>query len=235
MTLFRCLHALGLLIVFILFSAGTITAQEESVRPGVNDTFKDAKIADWVERFEREGREVYDLREKIVEACQLRPGMSVADVGVGTGLFTRLFSPKVGSGGKVYAVDITEEFINNIKAESKEKGLNNVVGIVCTDKSAELPADSVDLAFICDTYHHFEYPLLTMQSLHRALRPGGKVVVIDFRRVEGESSDWVMDHVRAGQEVFIKEIESTGFKLVEERKFLKENYLLRFERVEAAP
>ena len=235
MTFFRRPHAIGILIVSILFVAGTIAAQEESVRPGVNDSFKDAKVADWVERFETEGREVYDLREKIVELCQLRPGMSVADVGVGTGLFTRLFSPKVGSGGKVYAVDITEEFIRSIKAESKEKGLDNVVGVLCTDKSAELPADSIDLVFICDTYHHFEYPLLTMRSLHRALRPGGKVVVIDFHRVEGESSDWVMGHVRAGQEVFTKEIESTGFKMVEERKLLKENYLLRFERVEATP
>jgi predicted methyltransferase len=90
----------------------------------------------------------------------------------------------------------------------------------------------VDLAFVCDTYHHFEFPQKTMASIHRALRPGGRVVVIDFHRIEGISSDWVMEHVRAGQEVFRKEIEAAGFRLVEEPKFLKENYCMIFQKVE---
>ena len=67
--------------------------------------------------------------------------------------------------------------------------MKNVTGVVATDRSVELPAASIDLAFICDTYHHFEFPLRTMESLHRALRPGGQVVVIDFERIEGQSSD----------------------------------------------
>ena len=70
-----------------------------------------------------------------------------------------------------------------------------------------------------------------MTSIHRALRPGGRVVVVDFYRIEGVSPEWVLNHVRAGQEVFRKEIESAGFRLVEESKFLKENYYMIFEKV----
>jgi predicted methyltransferase len=97
-----------------------------------------------------------------------------------------------------------------------------------------LPPNSVDLVFICDTYHHFEFPFRTMASIHEALRPGGQLIVIDFRRIEGKSREWVLNHVRAGQEVVTKEIVSSGFKKVGEEKLLKENYLLRFEKVESA-
>jgi predicted methyltransferase len=69
-----------------------------------------------------------------------------------------------------------------------------------------------------------------MASIHKALKPGGQVVLIDFHRIKGQSSDWVMGHVRAGQEVFTKEIEQSGFKQVEEKKFMKESYFLRFEK-----
>ena len=99
-----------------------------------------------------------------------------------------------------------------------------------TQTSTELPANSIDLAFICDTYHHFEFPFKTMASIHKALKPGGQVVLIDFHRIKGQSSDWVMGHVRAGQEVFTKEIEDSGFKSVEEKKFMKESYFLRFQK-----
>jgi ubiquinone/menaquinone biosynthesis C-methylase UbiE len=98
-------------------------------------------------------------------------------------------------------------------------------------ESSNLPADSVDLVFICDTYHHFEFPIKTMQSIHRALRSGGRVVMIDFKRIEGESTDWVMSHVRAGQEVFESEVEQSGFRKVGQVDgILKENYLLIFEK-----
>jgi thiosulfate/3-mercaptopyruvate sulfurtransferase len=107
-----------------------------------------------------------------------------------------------------------------------------VVGVVCKADSVELPANSIDLAFICDTYHHFEFPFKTMASIHRALRTGGQVVLLDFHRIQGKSSVWVLFHVRAGQKVFAKEIVTSGFEQVEEKKLLKENYFLVFEKVE---
>lgn len=210
-----------------------LRGQDKSVRPGINDPFKDPDLPKYIGVFEGESREIFAKRKEIVAACGLKPGMAIADVGAGTGLFTRLFAEAVGPKGKVYAVDIAAKFIEYIEKTCKEKGLTNVTGIVCTATSTELPEKSVDLVFICDTYHHFEFPFKTLASVRKALRPGGRVVLIDFKRIKGESTDWVMNHVRAGQDVFTKEVESCGFKVVEEKKILKENYFLVFEKVEA--
>lgn len=100
--------------------------------------------------------------------------------------------------------------------------------------SVNLPEGSIDLAFICDTYHHFEFPYRTMESIHRALKPGASVILVDFHRIEGQSSEWVLSHVRAGQEVFAKEISEAGFRQVDEKKnLLKESYFVRFEKSDA--
>jgi len=222
-------------LLLLAFSAGTpqpARAQEKSVRPGINKPFENPDVKQFLGAFEVESREVFAKRKEIVAACNIKPGMSVADIGAGTGLFTRLFAKEVGADGKVYAVDIAPNFIKHIEKICKDQGLKNVAGIVCKPDSAELPANSIDLAFVCDTYHHFEFPFKTMASIHRALRPGGRLVLVDFRRIKGQSSDWVMNHVRAGQEVFTREILASGFKQVEEAKFLKENYLVRFEKIE---
>jgi ubiquinone/menaquinone biosynthesis C-methylase UbiE len=210
-------------------------AQEKSVNPGINKSFENPNVDEFVKKFETESREIYSLRNQIVEACRLKPGAVVADVGAGTGLFTRLFAKEVAPKGKVYAVDIADEFIKHIERTCQEQKISNVQGVVCTDRSAELPAESIDLAFICDTYHHFEFPQQTLASIHKALKAGGRLVLIDFHRIEGKSSQWVLGHVRAGQEVFTKEIEEAGFKQTREEKFLKENYFLCFERVSPAP
>jgi len=212
----------------------SVFAQEKSVRPGINDPFRKPDVRQFVERFEHEGREVYDHRMEIVQACQLKPGMVVADIGAGTGLFTRLFAEKVGPTGLVYAVDISREFVDHIQQTARDAGLTNVRGVVCRDDDVLLQEKSIDLAFICDTYHHFEYPQRTMASLHRALRPGGQLILVDFHRIEGVSSEWVLGHVRAGKEVFVREIEQAGFRVVEEKPdLLKESYFVRFEKVDA--
>jgi predicted methyltransferase len=217
-------------LALLFLAVPLASAQEKSVRPGINKPFENPDVKKYQDVFETESREVYSKRKEIVAACKLKSGVAVADIGAGTGLFTRLFAAEVGAKGKVYAVDIAPKFIEHIEKTCKEKGLKNVVGIVCTATSSELPEVSIDLAFICDTYHHFEYPARTMASIHRALRPGGKVVVVDFKRIKGESSEWVMNHVRAGQETVTREIEAAGFKVVREPKILKENYCLVFEK-----
>lgn len=209
-------------------------AQEQSVNPGINQSFENPNVGEFVERFEREGREVYDRREQIVDSLGIKSGMRIGDVGAGTGLFTRMFAEKVGDQGRVYAVDISRNFVNNINQTSREKGYSNIVGVLCTKDSVELPEDAVDLVFICDTYHHFEFPIKTMKSIRDALKPHGKLCVIDFKRIEGVSSEWTLGHVRAGQEVFTKEIESSGFRLVGQKDFLNENYILEFEIAENA-
>jgi predicted methyltransferase len=220
-----------LLVVLFAISA-TASAQEKSVNPGINKQFLHPNVPEFIERFEKEGRDAFDNREKIVKACEVKPGMAIADIGAGTGLFARMFSPLVGPEGKIYAVEIAEEFVSHIEKTAKQQKLENIVGVVCKPDSVELPPESIDLAFICDTYHHFEFPQKTMRSIHKALKPGGQVILIDFHRIQGVSSDWVMNHVRAGQEVFTKEISDAGFRQVEEKKdVLKESYLVRLEKV----
>jgi ubiquinone/menaquinone biosynthesis C-methylase UbiE len=212
--------------------AATATPTDTSVRPGVNAEYKksDVDVAQWVERFEREGREIFDHRQSIVDALNLRPGMVVADVGAGTGLFTLLFGKSVGARGQVFAVDIVPSFLKHIEAKAGSAGLKNIHTVHCTESSVELASESIDLAFICDAYHHFEYPQRTMQSLHRALRPDGQLIVVEFKRIEGESSDWILEHVRAGQEVFTREIEAIGFRKETELDLLEDNYFLRFTK-----
>ena len=154
--------------------------------------------------------------------------------GLHTGLFTRMFAAEVGATGQIYAVDIVPKFLEHIQKTCQDAGLRNVKTVLCTPESVALSPNSIDLAFLCDTYHHFEFPQKTMASIYRALRPGGQLVMVEFCRIEGKTPEWLMKHVRAGQEVFVREIESAGFKQVEERKFLKENYFLRFEKVNAS-
>jgi len=208
-------------------------AQEKSVKPGINKSFESPDVPKFIERFEREGRDVFDHQKEILAALKLKPGMKVADVGAGTGLFARLMARRVGSCGKIYAVDISEEFLDHIRKTARAECLKNIQTVVCQPDSVELPPHSVDLVFICDTYHHFEYPYKTMRSIHEALKPGGEVVLIDFQRIEGVSDEWILGHVRAGQEVFTKEILDCGFEQIDEKpNLLDESYFVRFRKRE---
>jgi predicted methyltransferase len=222
-------------LVTLVFFAAPLAAQEKSVNPGINKQFENPRVEEFIGRFERDGRDPFDHRHEVVKAVGIKPGMVVADVGAGTGLFTRMFAPLVSPEGRVYAVDIAENFVRHIERQAAAEGVKNIQGIACTADSVPLPPNSIDLAFICDTYHHFEFPHKTMRSIHRALKPGGTVVLIDFQRIEGVSSDFVLSHVRAGQEVFAQEITDAGFKQIEEVKgILKESYFLRFQKVDEA-
>ncbi|MEN8212932.1 MAG: methyltransferase domain-containing protein [Pseudomonadota bacterium] len=214
----------------ILLCTPLLHAEERAVSPAINSYFEDPDWRQWVNTFERPGREVYDRRHAIVAATGVRPGMVVADIGAGTGLFTRLFAERVGTTGKVYAVDISQPFIENILRTSREQGFGNVVGIVNNDKDVSLPADSIDLAFLVDTYHHFEYPLSMLASIRRSLKEGGTLIIIDFRRDPRRSSNWVMQHVRVGKEAVIDEVTRAGFQLLDDKELLRSNYYLVFRK-----
>ena len=207
---------------------------ESSVNPGINESFKDPDldVDKMVGRFELESREVYVARNTIVKACEVKPGSVIADVGAGTGLFTRLFSRSVGDQGWVFAVDIAPKLVKHIMQQAAQQQLNNITGVICSENSVNLPPNSVDIVFICDTYHHFEFPKSTLASIHSALKPGGRLVVIDFERIEGKTREWLLNHVRAGKDVFRAEIQDAGFRLIEEKKIkeFEENYFLVFKK-----
>jgi len=207
---------------------------EPSVRPGINDEYKkkDINVVEWAGKFESESREIFTQRLAILAACGVTPGMAMADIGAGTGFMTELFSNAVGPSGLVYAVDITPAFLERIRTRAAQQGRTNIITVLGKEDSVELPPGSIDLAFICDTYHHFEYPRTEMASIHRALRPGGTLVVVDFIRKDGVSRPWILEHVRAGQEVVTQELIDSGFEPLNDppADFLKENYLIRFRR-----
>jgi len=209
-------------------------SDEASVRPGANDVFlaDDLDVDHFVEIFEGESREVFANRDGIVEALALSPGMAVADIGAGTGVFLPAFDRHVGRTGRVYAVDISPKFLEHLRERVKQQDLASVEVVAGLEDSVELRGASVDLAFVCDTYHHFEYPQSTLASLFSAIRPGGSLVIVDFERIPGKSRKWILEHVRAGKADFTGEIESAGFRFDGEISVdgLKENYVLRFRR-----
>ncbi|AMV37173.1 class I SAM-dependent methyltransferase [Planctomyces sp. SH-PL62] len=235
----------GLVGVTLALAGSTTAAQgtpqegkgpKTRVDPKINDQFqKPGHAKGFIERFESHDREVFAKRDAIVASLGLKPGMAVADVGAGSGLFTRLFAEKVGPEGRVFAVDVSKEFLRHIAAESEKNGRKQVKTVLGSQDSTNLEANSVDLVFLSDVYHHFEDHEKMLASIRQALRPGGTLILIEFDRVEGKSSEFVLKHVRAGQAEFLREIEAAGFTLDAKgaRPQLVENFFARFHKPDA--
>lgn len=232
--LLALLFSFAMLPVPLFAQEAAPAATEQSVKPGINDNFldPDLDVDAWVKRFEVESREIFHAREDVVKALNLQPGDRIADIGTGTGVFIEPFAKAVGKEGWVYGVDIAPKFVERVGKLAEENGLENVTPVVCGEDDVRLAPRSVDVAFICDVYHHFEYPQSSLASLHKAIVPGGQLVVIDFNRIPGKSREWTLNHVRAGKEKFRAEIEAAGFEFIEEVKIdaFEENYFLRFRR-----
>jgi ubiquinone/menaquinone biosynthesis C-methylase UbiE len=205
----------------------------------MNKKFTDpeADIEHFVKQFENEARDVYAKRRQITRAVDLRPGDAVADIGAGTGLFTQLFAAQVGPKGTVYAVDIGPAFVKYIADQAKQHGQEQVIKTVLnTADSAELPPVSIDVAFICNTYHHFEHPERMLASIHRALRPSGRLVVIDFD-LRKDSGEFIRQRARAPKEVYYREIAAAGFERLDTKgaPSIKDNFYAEFRRVGSKP
>lgn len=219
-----------LLITLLALVPALTSAQDRSVAPGVNRAYENPDYARWQSTFENEGREIYEQRHAIVEALAIKPGMVVADVGAGTGIMSVLFAQKVGVGGTVIAQDIVPEFLRGIEERARAAQLSQLHTLLGSEKDVRLPVDSIDLVFTSDTYHHFEYPLAMLASIRAALKSGGRLVVIDYEKIPGRSSSWVLGHVRANREQVISEITAAGFGLERSHDFLHENYFLEFRK-----
>ncbi len=136
------------------------------------------QAADWLERPERDAEE---HSEKLVEQLKLRRGDVVADIGCGTGYFCRRLAARVGPQGRVLGVDIQPEMLQLLTNQMAAAGISNVVPVLGTITDPGLKADSVDLALMVDVYHEFDHPFEMMQAITRALKPGGRVVFVEFR------------------------------------------------------
>ena len=181
----------------------------------------------WLETMEMGSRELYASRAAVLAACGISEGDSVADIGAGTGLYTVLFGNAVGNTGTVFAVDIEPRFLRLINQRSADNDLSNVVSVLGQDNDITLPPNSIDVAYIADTYHYFSEPPQIMASVQRALNKGGRLIILDYEANPERT------HLRFGKGPLISEIESFGFELVEEPKVegLNDIYMVVFDVV----
>ncbi len=136
------------------------------------------QAAGWLERPERNQQE---HSEELVNELEIKPGQVVADIGAGTGYFTRRLAPQVGAAGRVLAVDIQPQMLALLRNNMAWLGITNVVTIQGTAISASLPANAVDLVLMVDVYHEFDFPYEMMRGICDGLRPGGRVVFVEYR------------------------------------------------------
>jgi SAM-dependent methyltransferase len=134
--------------------------------------------APWLERPERADEEQPDL---VLAALDLKPGMKVADVGAGSGYYSWRMAERVASGGTVYAVDIQPEMLDILRLQMKQRGVTNVKAVQGTETDPRLPEGAIDLALLVDVYHEIEYPYEVLAAIVKALKPGGRLVFVEYR------------------------------------------------------
>ena len=168
--------------------------------------------------FERPERDKEERPEQLIDALHIRPGATVADVGSGTGYFTRRLAETVGPRGKVYAVDVQQEMLDKTKATVDKYKLANVEYVLALETNPRLPAASIDLAFLAYAYHEFADPEATMSAIRRALKPGGRVVVLEYAK-ESKIAPASPLHKMSFDEIR-REIEPMGFVIDQLLDFL---------------
>jgi ubiquinone/menaquinone biosynthesis C-methylase UbiE len=137
------------------------------------------QAADWLERPEREQEE---QTEKMVESLHLKSGDNVADIGAGTGYISWRMAKKVAPTGKVYAVEIQQEMLDLLSENMKKRGITNVVQTLGTITDPKLPPNALDLIIMVDVYHEFDHPYEMTEAMVRSLKPGGRLVFVEFRK-----------------------------------------------------
>lgn len=176
---------------------------------------------------ERPSREVTEQPQQVIDALDLKPTDVVADMGAGTGYFSFRISPKVPQ-GKVLAVDIQPEMIDIMNFLKKENNITNVEPILGSVTNSNLPDDTVDLALMVDAYHEFEYPREVMEGVVRSLKPGGRVVLVEYRR-ENPLIPIKALH-KMSQNQARKEMKAVGLRWLETKNFLPQQHLMVFEK-----
>jgi ubiquinone/menaquinone biosynthesis C-methylase UbiE len=169
---------------------------------------------------------------ELVEAMSLKPGMVVADIGTGTGYMLPYLSHAVGPQGHVLAEDIFPDFLEKAKATASERKLANVEFIKGSETDPSLPENGVDVVLGLDTYHHWNYPEKMLAALHRQLRDGGRLVIVEYyKSPDAMPGGRAMQHIRLDAPDVIKEIESNQFRLLSQHDHVKgSQYMAIFEK-----
>ncbi len=186
-------------------------------------------IDTYIQNLERPERDVDQQPEKVVEALNITPGMVVADVGAGSGYFTRRFAKAVGETGQVLAIDIEPKMLDYNKRELLKLGMADRANfIIARPDDPSLDENSVDLVFLCNAYHHVEHHADYWGKVKSALKPKGRVVIIDFYHDERSGKLGFSKHHLVPKERVIANMEKAGLSFSKEHTFLTRQYFLEF-------
>jgi len=181
----------------------------------------------WSKVFDDPARAEWQKPAEVAAALGLRPGQTVADLGAGTGYFTGPLADVVGPSGTVLAVDVEPNLVAYLRQRAAREHLTNVRVVLAAAHDPRLPAAGVDAVLVVDTYHHIDDRIAYFRRLQRALRPHGRVAVVDWHKRPMPVGP-EMDHKLAREQV-VDEMQAAGYRLVDEPTFLPYQYFLVFE------
>lgn len=172
---------------------------------------------------------------QLIRDMGLKEGMTVADVGTGVGYMLPFLSRAVGPQGKVIAEDIFDDFLQGARDRVENLKLTNVSFVKGTDTDPNLPEGKLDQILVLDVYHHFDFPEKMLAALHKALKPDGRLIVVEYyKRPEAMPNSRALTHIRLDMPDVIKEIEENRFHLVMEKERSRNvQYMLVFEKNQA--
>lgn len=212
-----------LALLLLAFSASA-QAQQTSLPPPTEAR----PLQDRIARFEPAERDTWQKPNEVLEALALKNGTVVADIGAGSGYFTRRFARAVAPNGKVYAVDIAADILGYLKEQADKQNIHNIETIVSREDDPMLPGSSVDLAFFCDTTHHIANRVNFYRKLGRALKDHGRMAIVDYPPDSPRTPHKPEQLVPRSQ--VISEAEAVGFRLIKDFPFLPRQYFLVFEK-----
>ena len=191
-------------------------------------------VEEWLRILEDPSRDAWQKPAQVLEALGLRPGQDVADIGAGTGYFSVRFAEAVGPGGKVFAVDIDQGLIDHLNERAKDAGLSNLEAVLAAPwlwalDDPLLSEKSLDIVFVCDVIHHVQDRQGYFAKLSGALRPGGRLAIVDFYKRETPVGPPVA--MKIAREDLISELREAGCVLAQEFDFLPHQYFLVFEAI----
>jgi ubiquinone/menaquinone biosynthesis C-methylase UbiE len=187
--------------------------------------------AKMVETLTAHSRDARQRPQELVASLEIKPGMTVADVGTGAGYMLPYLSKAVGQNGKVIAQDIHQDFLDAAKKTAADA--KNVTYVLGNEKGTNLPDGAVDLILVLDVYHHLNFPEQMLADLRSKLKPGGRLAIVEYHKNEESMgrNGFALQHIRLGEEDAIKEIEANGFRLLSRREFTpRVQWLGFFER-----
>jgi ubiquinone/menaquinone biosynthesis C-methylase UbiE len=184
--------------------------------------------AGWLDRPEREAEE---QPEQALDALKIRAGMTVADVGAGTGYMALRMARRVGPSGKVYANDLQPEMLQKLRARSQHEKLSNVETVQGTEADPKLPPNTMDLVLLVDVYHEFSQPQAMLDKIRESLKPDWRLVLLEYRK-EDPAVPIRIEHKMSVAEVKT-EVEAQGYKLDQVIEQLPRQHIIIFRKVAA--